>query len=347
MQYRRLGRTDLRVSLICLGSMTWGRQNTEAQGHAQMDLALDRGVNFIDTAEMYSVPVTAETYGRSEEVIGTWLAARGTRDRVVIASKAVGPGTRFAHIRDGKPRLNREHLTRAVDDSLRRLRTDWIDLYQLHWPERSVNSFGKLGYVHVEDEEATPIAETLGVLGDLVTAGKIRHVGLSNETPWGMMSFARIADAAGLPRPVSVQNAYNLVNRAFEVGCAEVAIREDMGLLAYSPLAGGWLTGKYDGGARPAGARMTEFGDYFQRYSGEAGQAAIAGYVALAREHGLDPARMALAFVNTRRFLTSNIVGATTLEQLQANIDSVETTLSDELLQGIEDLQARWSNPCP
>ena len=347
MQYRRLGRTDLEVSLICLGSMTWGRQNTEAEGHAQMDLALDRGVNFIDTAEMYSVPVTAETYGRSEQIIGSWLAARGSRDQVVIASKAVGPGDRFGHIRDGRPRLNREHLTRAVEDSLRRLRTDRIDLYQLHWPERSVNSFGKLGYVHVEDEEAIPIAETLGVLGDLVGAGKIRHVGLSNETPWGMMSFARIADDAGLPRPVSVQNAYNLVNRSFEVGCAEVAIREDMGLLAYSPLAGGWLTGKYAGGARPAGARMTEFGGYFRRYGGEAGQAAIAAYVALAREHGLDPARMALAYVNSRRFLTSTIVGATSLEQLAANIDSVDLTLGDEVLQGIEAIQARWSNPCP
>lgn len=347
MQYRQLGRTDLRVSLICLGSMTWGRQNTEAEGHAQMDLALDRGVNFIDTAEMYSVPVTAETYGRSEEVIGSWLAARGTRDRVIVATKAVGPGERFGHIRDGKPKLNRAHLTQAVEDSLRRLRTDWIDLYQLHWPERSVNSFGKLGYVHVEDEDTTPIAETLAVLGDLVKAGKIRHVGLSNETPWGMMTFARIADAAGLPRPVSVQNAYNLVNRTFEVGCAEVAIREDIGLLAYSPLAGGWLTGKYDGGARPAGARMTEFADYFRRYSGETGQAAIAGYVALAREHGLDPAQMALAYVNSRRFLTSNIIGATSLEQLAADIDSVDVVLGPEVLQGIEALQARWSNPCP
>lgn len=347
MQYRRLGRTDLRVSVICLGSMTWGAQNTEAEGHAQIDLAVDRGVNFIDTAEMYSVPVTAGTYGRSEEVIGSWLASRGSRDRVIVATKAVGPGARFGHIRDGKPKLNRIHLTQAVDDSLRRLRTDYIDLYQLHWPERSVNSFGKLGYVHVEDEETTPVAETLGVLAELVKAGKIRHVGLSNETPWGMMTFARIADDAGLPRPVSVQNAYNLVNRSFEVGCAEVAIREDIGLLAYSPLAGGWLTGKYDGGARPAGARMTEFPDYFQRYSGATGQAAIAGYGALAREHELDPAQMALAWVNSRRFLTSSIVGATGLEQLERNIASIEVVLGPEVLQGIEDLQARWSNPCP
>ncbi len=347
MQYRQLGRTDLRVSLICLGSMTWGQQNTEAEGHAQMDLALDRGVNFIDTAEMYSVPVTAETYGRSEEIIGSWHAARRNRDRVVVATKAVGPGERFAHIRDGRPKFDRGNLTRAVEDSLRRLRTDWIDLYQLHWPERSVNSFGKLGYVHVEDEETTPPAETLAVLGDLVKAGKIRHVGLSNETPWGMMTFARLADEAGLPRPVSVQNAYSLVNRAFEVGCAEVAIREDMGLLAYSPLASGWLTGKYAGGARPAGARITRYPDYFRRYNGASGQAAIAAYVALAREHGLDPAQMALAFVNSRRFVTATIVGATTLEQLDRNIASVELSLDEAVLQGIEAIQATWSNPCP
>ncbi len=347
MQHRRLGRTDLSVSLICLGTMTWGRQNTEAEGHAQMDCALDRGVTFIDAAEMYPVPPTAETYGRTEEIVGTWLAARGTRDRVVLATKAVGPGERFAHVRDGKPRFDRANLTRAVEDSLRRLRTDRIDLYQLHWPERSVNSFGKLGYTHVEDEATTPLAETLAVLADLVRAGKIRHVGLSNETPWGMMTFARIADATGLPRPVAVQNAYNLLNRTFEVGCAEVAIREDIGLLAYSPLAGGTLTGKYLGGAKPAGARMTEFAFNFTRYAAPLAAEATAAYVALAREHGLDPARMALAWVNTRRFLTSTIIGATSLAQLNANIDSVDVTLSDAVVAGIEALQQRYSNPCP
>lgn len=347
MQYRRLGRTDLQVSLICLGSMTWGRQNSEAEGHAQLDYALERGVNFVDTAEMYSVPVAEETYGRSEAIIGSWLAARRNRDRVILATKAVGPGSRFPWIRDGSPRLNRAHLTRAIDDSLRRLRTDYVDLYQLHWPERPVNSFGKLGYMHAADEDAVPIAETLGALGDLVTAGKVRHVGLSNETPWGMMTFARIAGEAGLPRVASVQNAYSLVNRAFEVGAAEVAIREDIGLLAYSPLAGGWLTGKYHGGARPDGARMTLFGDYFTRYGSRSGQKAIAAYVDLAHAHGLEPAQMALAFVNSRRFVTATIVGATSVEQLRANIDSVEVTLSEEVLQGIEAIQARWSNPCP
>lgn len=347
MQYRPLGRTGLNVSLICLGTMTYGKQNTEAEGHAQMDLALDRGINFFDTAEMYAVPPTAETYGRTEEIIGTWFDARGNRDKVILATKAVGPGERFKHVRDGTPKFDAKNLTRAVDDSLKRLRTDYIDLYQLHWPERSVNSFGKLGYVHNDDETPTPIAEQLFTLDMLVKAGKIRHIGLSNETPWGMMTFARLADEHGLPRVASVQNPYSLLNRSFEVGCAEVAIREDIGLLAYSPLASGWLTGKYQGGARPEGARMTLFPDNFSRYSNDAAQAANAEYVQIARDNGLDPAQMALAYVNTRRFLTANIIGATKMEQLEANIASLDVTLSDTVLEAIEDVQRRLSNPGP
>lgn len=347
MQYRPLGRTGLDVSVICLGTMTYGEQNTEAEGHAQMDYALERGVNFFDTAEMYSVPPRPETYGRTEEVIGSWFAARGNRDRVVLATKAVGPGERFRHVRDGNPRFDATNLTRAVEDSLRRLRTDYIDLYQLHWPERSVNSFGKLGYVHVEDETWTPLEATLRALDDLVKAGKIRHVGLSNETPWGMMSFARLADTLGLPRMVSNQNPYSLLNRSYEVGCAEVSIREDMGLLAYSPLASGTLTGKYVGGARPAGARLTLFAGNFGRYSNPQCEVAIERYVDIARRHGLDPAQMALAFVNSRRFLTSNIIGATTMEQLEINIDSVGLTLSGDVLAEIESVHGRYSNPGP
>jgi aryl-alcohol dehydrogenase-like predicted oxidoreductase len=347
MQYRPLGRTGLDVSLICLGTMTYGQQNTEAEGHAQMDLALERGINFFDTAEMYSVPPKPETYGRTEEIIGTWFAARGNRDRVILATKAVGPGERFKHVRDGSPKFDAKNLTKAVDDSLTRLRTDYIDLYQLHWPERSVNSFGKLGYVHDDDEVTTPIAEQLFTLDTLVKAGKIRHIGLSNETPWGMMTFARIADEQGLPRVASVQNPYSLLNRSFEVGCAEVAIREDIGLLAYSPLASGWLTGKYQGGAKPEGARMTLFPDNFSRYSNEAAQAANADYIQIARDNGLDPAQMALAYVNTRRFTTANIIGATTLEQLEANIASLDLTLSEGVLEAIEGVQRRISNPGP
>lgn len=347
MQYRPLGRTGLDVSLICLGTMTYGQQNSEAEGHAQMDLALDRGINFFDTAEMYSVPPKPETYGRTEEVIGTWFAARKNRDKVILATKAVGPGDRFRHVRDGNPRFDANNLNQAVDDSLRRLRTDYIDLYQLHWPERSVNSFGKLGYVHVDDEVTTPIAEQLGALAALVKAGKIRHIGLSNETPWGMMTFARIAEEQGLPRVASVQNPYNLLNRAFEVGCAEVAIREEIGLLAYSPLAAGWLSGKYQGGARPAGARMTLFAENFGRYTNGPAQAALAEYIQIASDHGLDPAQMALAFVNTRRFMTANIIGATTLDQLDSNIASLDVTLTDDVLAAIDDVQRRISNPGP
>ena len=347
MQYRPLGRTGLDVSLICLGTMTWGQQNTESEGHAQMDLAVDRGVNFFDTAEMYSVPVSAETYGRTEEIIGSWFAARGTRDKVILATKAVGPGERFPHVRDGNPRFTRAHLVQAVDDSLRRLQTDYIDLYQLHWPERSVNSFGRLGYVHNDTETVTPIEDQLDVLGDLVAQGKIRHIGLSNETPWGMMTFARIAETQGLPRVASVQNPYSLLNRSFEVGCAEVAIREDIGLLAYSPLASGWLTGKYQNGQRPPGARMTLFADNFGRYSKPGAQQAIAEYVAIARDHGLDPGQMALAFVNTRRFMTSNIIGATTLEQLEQNIASLDVELADTVVAAIDSVHARISNPGP
>ncbi|NQW09571.1 MAG: NADP(H)-dependent aldo-keto reductase [Alphaproteobacteria bacterium] len=347
MQHRRLGRTDLDVSLICLGTMTYGQQNTEAEGHQQMDYALDRGINFFDTAEMYSVPPKPATYGRTEEIIGTWFAARKNRDAVILATKAVGPGERFRHVRDGNPKLDRPHLTQAVEDSLTRLRTDYIDLYQLHWPERSVNSFGQLGYTHVEDEETTPIAETLTVLGALVKAGKIRYVGLSNETPWGMMTFARIAGETGLPRIASVQNPYNLLNRSFEVGAAEVAIREDMGLLAYSPLAGGYLSGKYLDGRKPVDARMTLFPDNFSRYSNDSAQAAIVEYVGIARDHGLDPAQMALAFINTRRFLTANIIGATTMAQLKTNIDSVQVVLSDAVIEAIEGVHKRHSNPGP
>lgn len=347
MEYRPLGRTGLDVSVIWLGTMTYGEQNTEAEGHAQMDYALERGVNFFDTAEMYSVPPRAETYGRTEEVIGTWFAARKNRDKVMVATKAVGPGERFRHVRDGSPKFDRVNLTKAVEDSLKRLQTDYIDLYQLHWPERSVNSFGKLGYVHVEDESWTPLEETLGYLDELVKAGKIRHVGLSNETPWGMMKFAQLAETSGLPRMASNQNPYSLLNRSYEVGCAEVSIREDMGLLAYSPLAGGTLSGKYAGGAKPEGARMTLFPGNFGRYANPECEAAIDLYLDIAKRHGLDPSQMALAFVNSRRFLTSNIIGATTMEQLKANIDSADVTLSEEVLAEIESVQKRYSNPGP
>lgn len=347
MEMRRLGRSDIQVSKVCLGTMTWGTQNSQDEGFAQMDYALQRGVTFWDTAEMYPTPTSAETYGETERIIGNWLASRGGRERIVLATKAVGPNaTRFPYIRDGKPRHNRRHLEQALDASLKRLRTDYVDLYQLHWPDRSTNHFGKLSYAHNPDEEATPIAETLSVLGDFVKAGKVRAIGLSNETPWGVMAFLRAAEQGAGPRPVSVQNPYNLLNRSFEVGLAEVAMREDVGLLAYAPIAGGTLSGKYLDGQRPTGARMTLSPDN-TRYFKPNGEPAIAAYVALARKHGLDPAVLAHTFVYDREFLTSSIVGSTSVEQLKVAIDAAELTPPPEALEEIEAIHQRYTIPCP
>ena len=321
MQYRRLGDTDIEVSQICLGSMLWGSRNTEAEGHEQMDYAVEQGVNFIDTAEMYAVPTSAEHYGRSEEVMGTWMKARGNRDKVIVATKVTGPGARFPYIRDGEPRLNRWHIEQAIDTSLARLQTDYVDLYQLHWPDREMNKFGQLGYLHDHDDDSVPIEETLTVLSDLVMAGKVRHIGLSNESPWGTMRFLHLAETLALPRVVAIQNPYNLLNRSFEAGCGEVAIREKVGLLAYAPMAAGALSGKYLGGARPEGARMTLHPDN-RRYLGPPNaDAATQAYVDLSRSHGLDPGIMALAWVNMQHFLTSNIIGASSMEAAQVRPD--------------------------
>ncbi|MEM7225347.1 MAG: NADP(H)-dependent aldo-keto reductase [Pseudomonadota bacterium] len=347
MDYRRLGRSDIKVSAICLGSMTWGEQNSEAEGFEQMDRAFDLGVNFIDTAEMYAVPAREETYGRSEEVIGNWMAARGNRDKVVLATKVVGPGSHFQYIRDGKTRHNREHIEAAVEDSLRRLKTDYIDLYQLHWPERNIRAFGVLGYDHQDDHpETVPMEETLAVLDDLVTAGKIRTVGLSNETAWGTMRFLNLAEQGLGPRMVSIQNPYSLLNRSFETRLAEVAIREDCGLLAYAPQGAGSLGGKYLNGAKPAGARFTLFPDN-RRYQGPHADRAVAAYVAHAREHGLDPLQMALAYVLAQPFMTSAIIGATTMDQLNNSLATHDMNLAPEVLEGIEKIHKENPYPCP
>jgi aryl-alcohol dehydrogenase-like predicted oxidoreductase len=345
MEYRQLGRSDLQVSALCLGSMTWGEQNSEAEGFAQIDRAKACGINFLDTAEMYPVPPRRDTYGATERIIGNYFKARSDRADWVLASKVAGPGNGIDYIRGGQLKHNRQHIVAALDDSLKRLQTDWIDLYQLHWPERSTNFFGQLGYRH-QEQDFTPLQETLEVLGEQVKAGKIRHIGLSNETAWGTMKYLQLADQLGLPRAVSIQNPYNLLNRSFEVGLAEVAMREQCGLLAYSPLAFGMLSGKYENGARPANARITLF-SRFARYTNPQAIAACSRYVTLAREHGLDPAQMALAFATRQPFVTSNIIGATSLEQLESNLGSLSLELSDELLDAIEAIHREQPNPAP
>ena len=346
MEYRKLGRSDLSVSAICLGTMTWGKQNSEAEGHAQMDYALDRGVAFWDTAEMYPVPPTEERFGDTEKIIGSWLASRKKRDKVILATKIIGPDSRFKTVRGGHHAFDRRSIMAAIDASLERLRTDYIDLYQLHWPERSVNAFGRLTYQHRADETFTPFEETLGVFADAIKAGKIRHVGLSNETAWGAMRWLAAADQGAGPRPVSIQNCYHLMNRMFEVGLAEVAIREQCGLLAFSPMAMGTLSGKYLNGARPEGSRMVLFPN-FPRYMAPRAQEATAAYVALARKHGLDPAQMALAWATSRDFTTATIIGATSMDQLKTNIASIDVKLSPDLVKEIEELHRTYTIPVP
>jgi aryl-alcohol dehydrogenase-like predicted oxidoreductase len=346
MKMNPLGRTGISVSQICLGTMTFGSQNTESDGFAQMDLAFDHGVNFFDTAEMYPFPSTPETYGQSEIVLGAWIKARGNRNKVVIATKIVGPGARFKHVRDGDIKFNRAHLIQAVDDSLQRLGVDAIDLYQTHWPERPTNYFGKLDYDHDPDAEWTPFTETLSVMDEIVKAGKVRAFGVSNETPWGVAAHLKLADDNAWPRVASIQNPYCLLNRSFEIGLAEMAIREECGLLAYSPLGFGALTGKHLDGATKPQSRRALFPD-FMRYFHDRAEAATREYVALAQAHDLDPAQMSLAFVNSRSFLTANIIGATTLAQLQSNLAATELVLSDEVLAGIEDIHTAHPNPSP
>lgn len=339
-----LGSTDLQVSPLCLGTMTWGEQNSEADAHAQLDFAIARGINFIDAAEMYPVPPKPETQGRTEQYIGSWLKKTGRRNDVVIATKVIGPGL-FPYIRGG-PRLDRDSVLAACETSLRRLQTEVIDLYQVHWPQRGVNSFGKLGYEHREDEHAVPIEETLGALAELQRQGKIRHIGISNETPWGVSEYLRLSRERGLPRIASIQNPYSLLNRSFEVGLAEFVHRERIGMLAYSPLAFGVLAGKYLHGARPPDGRLTLFAR-FTRYNGQQAELAAREYVALARAQGLDPAQMALAFVQSRPFMTSTIIGATTLAQLDSNIGSAQVVLGRAVLKAIEEIHSRFTIPCP
>lgn len=344
MKYTTLQNTDIKVSKICLGTMTWGNQNTEAEGHEQMDFALENGVNFFDAAELYPVPATAETYGDTERVIGNWFKKTGNRDKIVLASKIAGPGDYTAHIR--KNGFKPEAIKDAVENSLKRLQTDYIDLYQLHWPERQANFFGQRDYVHnPNDPWEDNFHESLATLDELIKEGKIRQVGISNETPWGTMRYME-ESKKGLPRMVSIQNAYSLLCRSFEVGLAEVAMRENIGLLAYSPLGFGVLSGKYLGGKKPENGRLTLF-PRFARYSGEEATKATEKYAELAAKHGLSLSQMALAFVNQRPFLTSNIIGATNLTQLEENIGSINVDLSQELMDGINAIHSSIPNPAP
>ena len=346
--YRQLGRTDLRVSAIALGTMTWGEQNTEAEGHAQLDYALAEGINFIDTAELYAIPPRAETYGATERIIGTWFAARGTRNKVILASKVSGPSANNYMRADGSPPiLDRANIREALHASLKRLRTDYLDLYQLHWPDRAVPLFGgTLAPVRANARPEVPIEETLAALAELVTEGKVRHIGLSNETAWGLSRFLHLAETGGGPRVVSVQNAYNLLNRVYEHGLAEFHAREEVGLLAYSPLAQGFLTGKYQGGALPPGTRTTLFGRG-ARYQKPGTEAAIDSYLAIARDFGLDPAQLALAFVTSRPFVTANLLGATSLAQLKTDIGSRDVVITPDIEARIDEAYQLHGSPAP
>lgn len=360
MQTRQLGESALHVSPICLGTMTFGAQNSEAEGHSQLDRAVAAGVNFIDTAEMYAVPPSAETYGRSEQIVGNWLQ-RQARDRIVLATKAAGPARSLNWIRGGPLAFDRANLRAAVEGSLRRLRTDYIDLYQLHWPARNQPMFGQWQYDPANERAATPIAETLEALGELVGEGKIRYVGLSNEHPWGVMAFVRLAGECrgpgesrefsesgdfDLPRVASIQNAYHLMNRVYESGLAEVCHREKVSLLAYSPLGFGTLSGKYHDDPQAKG-RMTLFPGFGQRYSKANVAPAVAAYADLARQHGLTPAQLALAFVYTRWFVASTIIGATTMAQLEENLAAQACRLAPEVLAAIDAIHLRYTNPAP
>ncbi len=345
MIYRVLGEQGPRVSAVCLGTMTFGQQTPEADAHDQLDMAFERGLNFIDTAEMYAVPARAETCGASETIVGNWLS-RQVREKVVLATKVAGPARSLGWIRGGPLALDRANIREAVEGSLRRLRTDYIDLYQLHWPERNQPLFGQWQYDPAKERDCTPIRAQLEALAELVEEGKVRHVGLSNEHPWGVMEFTRIASESGLPRVVSTQNAYSLLTRVFEYGLAEVCHREQVGLLAYSPLAFGHLTGKYlENPAAPG--RLTEFESFGQRYTKPNVQPAVAAYAELAREHGLTPTELALSFVYHRSCVASTIIGASTSAQLAENLDAWSKPLTPELLEAIERIHLLYTNPAP
>ncbi len=344
MNYKKLGNTDLKVSTICLGTMTWGEQNTETEAFEQMNFALAEGVNFWDTAELYAVPPKEETYGHTEKIIGNWLKKNKKREDIILATKVAGPSRDY--LRNGENSFVGKNLENALNDSLKRLNTDYVDLYQLHWPERNVNNFGRLGYEHKENEW-NQFEEVLNELKKYVDKGKIRYVGLSNETPWGVMNYIKLSKDKNLPRMMSIQNPYSLLNRSYEVGLAEVSIREQIGCLSYSPLASGYLSGKYRNGELPKGSRMERDYDFWTRYRKPNTEKAVEEYFKISKKYGLDMSQMSIKFCEEQEFMTSVIIGATTMDQLKTNIESVKVNLDQEVINDINNVQKIFPNPCP
>ena len=345
MNYKKLGNTDINLSTICLGTMTWGEQNSQEEGFQQMDYALDQGVNFWDTAELYSIPPKAETFGHTEIIIGNWFKKTKKRKQVILATKVCGPMR--SYVRGGGNQYGVKNITEALEGSLKRLQTDYIDLYQLHWPERNTNMFGRLGYEHNDVGDWNKFEDILGNLKKFVDDGKIRHVGLSNETPWGTKKFLEVAKEKKLPRMMSVQNPYNLLNRTYEVGLAEISIRDQIGLLAYSPLAIGYLTGKYRNNQIPKKSRLDVDRDFWTRYNKPNAEKAVEAYYQIAKKNNIDMAQMSLKFCEIQPFVTSVIIGATTMEQLKTDIESVNVKLTDEIIKEINEVQKIYPNPCP
>jgi aryl-alcohol dehydrogenase-like predicted oxidoreductase len=344
MNYKKLGNTDLDVSTICLGTMTWGEQNNQDEAFEQMNYSLENGVNFWDTAELYAVPPKKETYGHTEEIIGNWFEKTKKRDQVILASKVAGPSRNY--LRNGENSFTGPNLESALENSLKRLKTDYIDLYQLHWPERNVNNFGKLSYVHKENNW-NQFEDVLGELNKYIDKGKIRYVGLSNETPWGVMNYHKVSKEKNLPRMMSIQNPYSLLNRSYEIGLSEISIREKIGCLSYSPLASGYLTGKYRNNNFPKGSRMERDFDFWTRYRKPNTEEAVQLYYEISEKYGLDMSQMSLKFCEIQDFMTSVIIGATTMEQLKTNIESVNIKLTNDVIKEINEVQTIYPNPCP
>ena len=345
MNFKKLGNTDFKVSTICLGTMTWGEQNNQKEAFEQMDYAFDSGINFFDTAEIYPSPCYEKTYGLTEKIIGNWFKEKKNRNQVILASKVAGPG--LSWIRGGGMNFSEQKIKKALEDSLQRLQTDYIDLYQLHWPERKTNFFGRLNYKYKEEDSWNDFEKILITLEKLIKQGKIRNIGLSNETSWGLSKFLEVSKLKALPKMMSVQNPYNLLCRTYEIGLAEISIREKSGLLAYSPLAGGFLTGKYRNNNLPENSRQKLFGDYYTRYKKSSASIIIEKYFDIAKKFGLDFAQMSIKFCEIQKFLTSVIIGATSMEQLKIDIESVNVNLSEEIIKKINDIQIKYPNPCP